>query len=109
MPKDPSYNSGRQIFYVDKDTFTIWFKEIYDKSDQYWKGLYITQSFQVSEDGRTNLGLPDVYAAVDDRARHGHFVTFMSEYSGYKAGMYLPLSVISPEAFNLTLLLKMTK
>ena len=30
---------ARQLFYVDKDTFSIWFKEIYDRSGQYRKAI----------------------------------------------------------------------
>ena len=46
---------ARQLFYVDKDTFSIWFKEIYDRSGQYWKAILGIQSLQIVPDGRTNL------------------------------------------------------
>ncbi len=36
-PKDPYYNYGRQIFYVDRETFLMHYKVVYDRAGQYWK------------------------------------------------------------------------
>jgi len=38
--KDPYYNYGKQIFYLDKETYNVYYKEIYDRGGKYWKTFY---------------------------------------------------------------------
>ena len=39
--KSQYYNYGRQIHWVDKETFNVYWKEIYDRSDEYWKMYWV--------------------------------------------------------------------
>ncbi len=45
-PKDPRYPSARKMTWVQKSKFGVWYAEIYDKSDQFWKGFYNCASMQ---------------------------------------------------------------
>ncbi|MEW6296208.1 MAG: DUF1329 domain-containing protein [Thermodesulfobacteriota bacterium] len=37
FPKDPYYNYGRQIFFLERNTFTPVWKQIYNRSGEYWR------------------------------------------------------------------------
>ena len=36
-PKDPYYNYGRQIYFFEQNTFTPVWKQIYNRSGEYWR------------------------------------------------------------------------
>ena len=57
-PKDGYYNYGKQIFYIDKVSYSIYFKMIHDKAGQYWKTVYGSYTAQVTRAGRRYLPLP---------------------------------------------------
>lgn len=109
MPEDPVYNFGRHVFYVDKDTFVIWFKEVYDRSDKYWKGMFLATSFQVAPSGKTNLLKPDAYVAVDDKTHHATYIKNIDTYAGFTDTMYVPLSLLGPGNYNMSVLRQWTK
>ncbi|MBU4009691.1 MAG: DUF1329 domain-containing protein, partial [Proteobacteria bacterium] len=35
MPKDPYYNWGLHVNYIDQETYTIWYKEVFEKSGDF--------------------------------------------------------------------------
>ena len=37
QPKDPYYNYGRQIFFFEQNTFIPVWKQIYNRSGEYWR------------------------------------------------------------------------
>jgi hypothetical protein len=37
FPKDPYYNYGRQIFFIERNTFTPVWKQVYNRSGEYWR------------------------------------------------------------------------
>ena len=37
MPKDPYYNYGRQIFSIEQNSFAPVWKQIYNRSGEYWR------------------------------------------------------------------------
>ena len=39
-PKDPRYPSARKVAWVNKRNFKVRYAEIYDKSNNFWKGYY---------------------------------------------------------------------
>lgn len=49
--KNPYYNYGRQIHYVDKENFVVYWKQIFDRSDAYWKMFWTTWGVAASADG----------------------------------------------------------
>jgi hypothetical protein len=109
IPKDMSYNYGKQIFYVDKQTFMIWFKQVFDRSGRYWKGLILCQSFQTSPSGKNNVSHPDAVLVVDDLARHATVVKSIPSVTGAENALYLPLDILGPEAFTMDAVQQLSK
>jgi hypothetical protein len=109
VPKDPLYNGGKQLLYVDRETYSIWFKEVYTKSGTYWKGYFETHSFQVTPTGKTTLDIPLQYCAVDDQKHHATLFRFIEARSGYTDSLYLPVSSLGPMDFSLTAIQGMSK
>lgn len=70
MPKDPYYNYGKQVFYIDKQNFNIYFKVVYDKAGEYWKTVGVSYTYSVAPSGRTTQGRNTFFIAIDDRNNH---------------------------------------
>jgi len=68
--KDSYYNYGRQIHWMDKETFQVHWKQIFDRSDEYWKMLYYTWSNAKSEKG-SERGIMYSSNMIDERTYHG--------------------------------------
>lgn len=71
-PKDSYYSYGRQLFYVDRATFKIYYKVIYTPAGEYWKTLLQDLGIATTEDGERQI-INAATIAVDDRARHASF------------------------------------
>jgi hypothetical protein len=110
MPKDPYYNYGRQLFYADKEIFMLWFKEIYDRAGQYWKGMYLNHSFQVAfPSGRTSIPGADVYSAVDEKMNHATVGGVTSRPAYHTDRIYIPLSQLGPDRYTISAILQLSK
>jgi len=68
-PKNPYYNYGREIHWVDKETFTGYWKEIYDRSDEYWKMYWATWGWAATADGK-EAGSMIISMVLDERLQH---------------------------------------
>ncbi len=69
--KDPYYNYGRQIFWMDAgNNFVFPFKVIYDRADEYWKNEWLVYGALSTEDGNITTHLPHYMLVVDDRTDH---------------------------------------
>ena len=71
MPRDPYYNYGRQIFYVDPVAHIGYYKIIYDRSGKHWKTLVVSYGGVESAD-RSTMKMIHLYfhLIVDEKARH---------------------------------------
>ena len=75
MPKDPYYNYGRSILYVDTVTYVSYAKEIYTKGGEYWKTTMVLVPFlECAEDGMKQPNLSSFYLAIDTRSDHSSIV-----------------------------------
>ena len=69
--KDPYYNYGRQIYWLDAgNNLLIVFKVIYDRADEYWKNVWMVWGALSTEDGNITTHLPSYMLCVDDRTEH---------------------------------------
>ncbi len=108
FPKDPYYNYGKQLFYVDMENFVFWFKLIYSKAGVYWKSVYAVQSYQISEpSGRTNVGYCD-YFAVDDRNHHASLSEIIKWEDSYDRS-HIPYGEMNPQHFTVNAIYQLTK
>lgn len=104
-PKDPYYSYGRQIFYVDRETYKIYYKVIHNHAGDYWKTVFNDLGIGVTEDGRERQIVAAAVVAVDDRAGHASYVKgnapdFIVEYGSAR---------VQPELFTVTGLLRAGK
>jgi len=102
-PKDPYYNYGKHIFYLDKDTFTISYKVVYDKAGQYWKTTHVVQNYSVAFDGTTNIGAFHIYHSLDDRVKHATVSRMDNIF------IDLPLKRLSRNYFTTATMLQLSK
>lgn len=80
IPKDPYYNYGRQIHYIDKELNLGYWKIVYDRSGKYWKTLY--QVWMMGQDVEKTVSWNAVLiqTIVDERMHHCTMI-FNQEYT----------------------------
>ncbi len=109
FPKDPYYNYGRQLFYVDKSTYSLWYKEIYDRSGEYWKTVFTTQSFFLTDDGCDTIGANDYYFGIDDKTDHATYCDQHLPREFREWAIHLPEDVLGPDHFTESTLMQISK
>jgi hypothetical protein len=67
--KNPYYNYGRQIHWVDKETFVVYWKQIFDRADEYWKMFWTTWGVAASQDGKRAATILSSLV-LDERLQH---------------------------------------
>lgn len=107
-PKDPYYNYGKMIFYLDKKTFNVYFKVVYDKAGQYWKTVGTSYSYQEAPSGRNLTGQVDFFLSVDDRNNHAS-AGDMAPWEGIQARLDLPLNEVNESLFTESAIRQWTK
>lgn len=67
-PKDPYYNYGRQIYYLEQNSFTPNWKQIYNRSGEYWRtgGLWFEYPRFKVEGGKEVVCLDGVATSIVD-------------------------------------------
>ncbi len=104
MPKDPYYTFGKHIFYVDKETYTMFSKEVYNKAGQMWVWFVELQGAVESSDESKNCFGGFIYGSVVDLIKsHGTAI------DSSKATIFLPVTSLSPDFFTTVNLLKLSK
>jgi hypothetical protein len=109
MPKDKFYNYGRTRYYLDKSGYDLWFKEIYNKADEYWKTVFVIASYQETQKGRNMVGRSTrYYIAIDDKTHHASTADVI-KYPGRHHRYDLPEDIVGPEHFTASTLLQISK
>lgn len=103
-PKDPYYSYGRQIFYIDRATYKIYYKVVYTPAGEYWKTLFNDVALAEAPDGSRHL-IGASLVAVDDRSDHATYTPAAAsdrifEYNSAR---------IRPEGFTISGLLRRAK
>jgi hypothetical protein len=73
-PKDPYYNYGRQIYYLEQNSFTPNWKQIYNRSGEYWRtgGLWFEYPRFKAEGGKEIVCLDGVATSIiDEKSNRG--------------------------------------
>jgi hypothetical protein len=68
--KDPYYNYGKMVYWVDKDMHIGLWKLIWDRSDTYWKTMNISSIFLESKDKSWQANLVGYWRVVDEIKNH---------------------------------------
>ena len=74
VSKNPYYNYGKMIFYVDKELNLGWWKEIYYRLGQYWKTDIMSAIFMESDDKKMKANLVGFWRIVDENKNHATLV-----------------------------------
>jgi len=68
--KDPQYAYSRQVLWIDKELYTGYYKEAYDRGGQLWRTLLGSVSIAQSPEGDFSLAQPDFTLSVDEQRNH---------------------------------------
>ncbi len=106
IPKDPYYNWGLHVNYVDQETYTIWYKEVYDKSGDFRIWISTFLHYSLAPSGKSNTGDFDCQLYVDEKVKHS---TAVNRSSHPEAFLYMPASKISSDYFSVNNFLLLSK
>ncbi len=106
MPKDPYYNWGKHISYVDQVTYTIWYKEVFEKSGDFrvW-GTFITH-YSEAPSGKSNTGDHDCLLFIDEKVRHASSANRSADPESF---LFMPASKLDPGYFSTANFLLLSK
>jgi len=107
MPKDPYYNWGLHINYVDKETYVIWEKEVFDKAGQFRSWHPIATHYEEAQSGNNNVGVLDGYWHIDEKSRHCTLI-WRQPVRDYEL-LFGPQSRLGPDYYTLSNFLQMSK
>ena len=68
--KDPYYNYGKQYIWIDAETYSSYYKVIYDRAGDYWKSMIGASSGYESSGGEMRYTQFSHAVMVDDRTQH---------------------------------------
>ncbi|MBU1054898.1 MAG: DUF1329 domain-containing protein [Proteobacteria bacterium] len=106
MPKDPYYNWGLHVNYVDQETYTIWYKEVYDQSGDFRIWISTFLHYITTPSGKSNTGDFDTQLYIDEKARHA---TTVNRSPHPESFLYIPASKISSDYFSVNNFLLLSK
>ncbi|MBN1226558.1 MAG: outer membrane lipoprotein-sorting protein, partial [Deltaproteobacteria bacterium] len=107
-PKDPYYNYGRQLFYVDQENFINYYKVIYDQSGLYWKTVFYASNSSETTTGVGYIALPNYYLTVDDKTHHS-CVAEIQKFPGELDLINMPIEKLGPEWFTESYIRQLSK
>jgi len=108
-PKDPYYNYGRMIYYIDEVAGFSW-KVIYDKSDDYWKTLVVSMvPAKWGSDHKISFSSPVASLVVDDKTDHATISYSFGSYGQHKCNVFYSDPTVSSNIFNPTALPSLSK
>jgi hypothetical protein len=68
--KDPQYAYGRQILWIDRESYIGYYKETYDLDGQLWRVVLNSVSIGRTADGDFSVAQPDFTLSVDELRNH---------------------------------------
>jgi len=107
MPKDPYYNWGLHINYVDKETYVIWMKEVSDKAGVFRSWHQHPLHYEEAPSGNNTVGVVDCYIQVDEKARHATLVTRQPHSENQR--LFAPISKLGSDYFTMSNFLQLSK
>jgi len=87
--KDPYYSYGRQILWVDKELFFGYYKEIYDRSGEYWKTIVRGGGIALTKDKTFSTAQTDFLMGLDNRTNMATVILPLREGNDIKVNVGL--------------------
>jgi hypothetical protein len=106
-PKDPYYNWGLHINYVDKETHVIFLKEVYDKAGQFRTWNLYPLHYSEAPSGNNTVGMGEATINIDERIRHGT-INYTVQYTK-DSRIFLPASKRGPDYFTMSNFIQLSK
>jgi hypothetical protein len=66
QPKDPYYNYGRQLFYIDRETYHAYAKIVHTRSGEYWKTVMVDLGMACALENERCYAVVSLSLVVDD-------------------------------------------
>ena len=107
-PKDPYYNYGKQILYIDKAAYTTFYKVIWNRAGEYWKTVVISASMAATKGDEYRSRLQETMYGIDDKTHHAT-VSPLVPYSGRPYYLNLPQSRLSTGFFTTANMIQLSK
>ncbi len=107
FPKDPYYNYGRQILYIDQDQIYCYVKVVYDRAGEFWKTIWVNMTYQKDSQDRGWM-VQENFQQIDSRVGHAGVsdVKNLLDQYGYD---FCPVSRANADMFTTTALIQMSK
>jgi len=102
--KDPQYAYSRQVLWIDRELYTGYYKEAYNKDGQLWRVVLNSVSIGRTAEGDFSLAQPDFTLSVDET--HNHATVELPLKQGQKLAFNVGLT---EDLFTLQQLMKRGK
>ncbi len=106
MPKDPYYSWGLHINYIDQETYTIWYKEVYERSGNFRTWIINFMHNSEASTGNNTIGVSDAALYIDENVQHATMVAAYPDHENY---ICIPASQMGPSFFFLNNFLLLSK
>ena len=106
--KDPYYNYGKQILYIDKTALNAYYKVIWDRSGEYWKTVIVAYGFGATKGDEDYWRHGVLYWFIDDKTNHASLA--IDEERASRPNRYnLPIDVLGPSYFTTANMIQLSK
>ena len=99
-PKDPYFAYGRQILWIDKDLYRAYYKEVYDRSGEYWKTFLPSGGIALSRDNVFSTPQSDYGVAIDEHHTEANVVLPLREGNDIRVNVGLSDEVFSYQSLT---------
>jgi hypothetical protein len=109
--KDSYYNYGKMIYYIDKEAYNVYAKEIYDNAGDYWKTVLVSGTYSATADNEYSVygSVVDTYVSVDDKTHHASVAVTLPGERPEQSMVDVPWKLLNPKHFNESNLKQFTK
>ena len=99
-PKDRYYNYGTHYIWASPETYACNFKVVNDRAGQYWKSLYIVNTFVQSADRKMAVIAVPGQNVIDERYRHATITQILNPENPWTMKARLNLDDFSMAGFQ---------
>ena len=109
MPLDPYYNYGRTLYWIDKGSYWINYKTIWDKAGELWKGImYLPRCMEWGDKRGVQVGVAG-YTIWDEKMSHATTVISSGRHKGREYYMEFMNPKLNPRMFTVEKLRMLSK
>ena len=105
--RDPYYNFGKQIFYIDKELFLIWQREDYDRSGAFWQWNTYCTHLTETQDGSLNTLTWDYSIIIDEKIKHASISNYTPKSGGSR--YYVPSETLGASFYSVQTMRRLSK